>query len=533
LYFAECGAMLLLSWCAVNGSIQEGDSSTVIQLMHSFRGAVAPAAILEAVRKGEIASFCLFNFNYENPQQLRQLTDSLNNAAREGGQLPPLIGIDQEGGQLMAIASGVTALPGNMAIGATRSPELAEQAGRVLARELLAMGINLNFAPSLDVNSNADNPVIGARAFGDDPALVAELGCAMIGGMQSEGMIATAKHFPGHGDVAIDTHYGAPIVDRDRSSVEALDLFPFREAIRNGVQAVMSAHIIFTALDSSHLATTSPVIMTDLLRTEMGFGGLLMTDAMDMYAVAQYGINGIEDALKSGIDLILLAHVRDQLELHLKLSHLENPASIERIQRAQRSLTVSRPFLDILNCSEHQEIACEIAERAVTVVRGEANLPLNVAPDDQIVVITPQPKDLTPADTSSFVTIKLGSAIAKRHARTISLELPSYPDESDIAATLQIARHADVVIVGTIGAEKDAHQSDLVLQLILDGKHPIVVSLRTPYDIQAFPEIETYLCAYGIRKPNTEAVARVLFGEIRANGTLPCAIPGITVPALT
>jgi beta-N-acetylhexosaminidase len=512
---------------------REGITQTVIQLMHSFRGTTAPASILEAVRNGEIASFCLFNFNYENPAQLSRLTDSLNSAALEGGQLPPLIGIDQEGGQLMAIASRVTELPGNLAIGATRSPELAEQAGRVLARELLAMGINLNFAPSLDVNSNPNNPVIGARAFGDDPALVAELGCAMIKGMQSEGMIATAKHFPGHGDVAIDTHYKTPIVRRDRQSIDSIDLLPFRAAIRQGVQAVMSAHIIFTALDPSLPATISPVIMTDLLRGELGFDGLLMTDAMDMHAIAERGVKGMEEALKCGVDLILLAHVPDQLQLHERLAHLENGDSVERIQRRQRNLMFTRPSLDVLNCADPQQTARNIAERAITVVRSEANLPLNLSPDDQIVVITPQPKDLTPADTSSFVSVKLGSAIAKRHARTISLELPSQPDESDIAATLQIAHHADVVIVGTIGAEKDVHQAELVLQLIRDGKRPIVVSLRTPYDILAFPTVETYLCAYGIRKPNTEAAARVLFGEIKATGTLPCVIPGITAPVLS
>ncbi|CAG1773069.1 partial Beta-hexosaminidase A, partial [uncultured bacterium] len=184
----------------------------MIQLMHSFRGTTLPEAVREAVRRGEIAAFCLFNFNVVSPAQLRELTLALYAAAAEGGLPPPIIGMDQEGGQLIAVSEGTTELPGNMALGATRSPELAEQAGRVLGRELLAMGVNMNFAPSLDINNNPANPAIGIRSFGDDPNLVSVLGRALIRGIQAEGVIATAKHFPGMGDIESDSHFALPVV---------------------------------------------------------------------------------------------------------------------------------------------------------------------------------------------------------------------------------------------------------------------------------------------------------------------------------
>src|SRR5688572_17576366 len=177
------------------------------QVMFSFHGLTPPSEILEAVRAGRAGAFCLFaHKNVESPAQVRRLCEALHQAAREGNQPPPIIGIDQEGGQLIAITMGATELPGNMALGATRSPELARKAGYVLGRELLAMGINMNFAPSLDVNTHPDNPVIGIRSFSDDSHLVAELGAALIEGMQAQGVMASAKHFPGHGATATDSH---------------------------------------------------------------------------------------------------------------------------------------------------------------------------------------------------------------------------------------------------------------------------------------------------------------------------------------
>lgn len=500
------------------------------QLMYSFSGSTPPKAILDGVRDGSISSFCLFeHWNVDSTAQLRALNEALLRAAAEGNQPPPLIGIDQEGGQLIPITHGATELPGNMALGATRDPALAEQAGRVMARELRALGINVNFAPSLDVNINPANPVVGTRSFSADPQIVATLGTAMIKGLQDEGVIATVKHFPGHGDTSTDSHHTSPVVAHDRTRIDAVELLPFRAAIAAGVQAVMPAHILFTELDTELPATLSRAILTDFLRGTLGFNGLLITDAMDMYAVARFGAaESVTMTLQAGVDLALLAHLEDQFAIRDQVAHLSNPAALARIRAARDAVPRDLPPFDVVGSAEHQQIAQTIADRSITLVRDtHVRLPLRPAADDTILVITPEPADLTPADTSSLATIRLADAIRQRHPQTRALELPHNASESDISAVLREAQSADCVIVGTISADQQPDQAALVQALHKQGNAPVVVALRTPYDLIAFPQVDTYLCAYSIRAVTTEAVARVLFGEIEPRGVLPCPIPGI------
>ena len=501
----------------------------MLQLMHSFRGTQAPAEVLDAVKNGVIGSFCLFSgLNVESPAQLRHLNESLMAAAEEGGHLPLIIGIDQEGGQLIAVTGGTTELPGNMALGATRDENLAEQAGRVLGKELLAMGFNMNFAPSIDVNINPRNPVIGTRAFGEDPEWVARLGAAMIRGLQAEGLIATAKHFPGHGDTAVDSHHEVPVVPHAMDRMHTVELYPFRVAIESGVGAVMTAHVLFSALDDTTPATLSPAILTGLLRRDLDFGGLIVTDAMDMHAVSRLGDEvSTRAALDAGADIILLAHVKDQLALAEAVRDAGNPESLARIAAVREKLPRELPPLSVIGCAQHQAVAVEIARRAVTQVKGGA-LPLDPTPEDHIAVVTVRPQNLTPADTSASVKIGLDEAVRARHANTYGWELDYGADEDAIRDLLAaVPDDARFVIVGTINANDDASQAEFVRALIARGQNPIVVALRTPYDLAAFPEIETYLCTYSIRRVSIEAAAGALFGEFVPTGVLPCTIPSV------
>lgn len=498
------------------------------QLMHSFRGLEPPPEILDGVRRGDIASFCLFAYNFDSLEQFRRLTTRLSDAAREGGLPPPILGIDQEGGQLIPIRDGATLLPGNMALGATRSPELARQAGRVLARELLAVGCNLNFAPVLDLNSNPDNLAVGIRAFGDRPADVAAMGCALIDGMQAEGVLATAKHFPGHGDTSVDSHFAVPTITRTLPELEAADLSPFAEAVRSGVGAVMTGHILVPALDAENVATVSPRILGDVLRRRMGFDGLILSDAMDMHAVNRLGMReSVRAALRAGVDLVLLAHLPEQIQMTTEMMAEENAAARARIARARQGVPHVLPALDVIGCDEHQAVAQAIADAAITRVRDDGQLPLRPSEDDEIAVITVRQVNLTPADTSAGEHIALADAIRARHPRTTAYEIGYRASSSDITDVLDAVVDADRVVVGTICADQDLGQAALVRELHQRGQRPIVVALRTPYDLRAFPEIETYLCAYSARPAATEAVARVLFGEIEARGVLPCTLPGL------
>lgn len=497
--------------------------------MYTFEGQIIAPGMLAAVRAGDIGAFCLFGGkNIASPAHLRALSETLMAAANEGGQPPPLIGIDQEGGQLMAVTGGTTELPGNMALGATRSPALAHEAGRVLGRELLAMGVNINFAPCLDVNINPANPVVGTRSFGDDPALVAELGAALIAGLQAEGVMASVKHFPGHGDTSSDSHYSAPVVNHDRARLNAVELAPFRAAIEAGVGSVMSAHVIYPALDPLAPATLSRPVLTDLLRGEMGFDGLVLTDAMDMAAVAASGaLPSVRAALLAGVDLAVLAHLPDQMALAAAVDDLRDAASEARIWRARQAAPRNLPPLSILGSMEHRAAAQRIADQSITLVRDGGQLPMAHGLDESVVVITPEPVNLTPADTSANVEIALAEAIRKRRPNTTALQLRRGADDAELRHMLEASRDADVIIVGTINAGDDPAQVALVRALLARGSRPVVISLRTPYDLMEFPGVETYLCAYSIRPVSMEAAARVLFGEILAHGQLPCAIPGL------
>ena len=498
------------------------------QLMHSFIGTQVPDEILNYIETGNIGAICLFSHNVESPQQLREMTRTMHDAARRGKQPPPIIGIDQEGGQLIAIMGGTTELPGNMALGATRSATLAQQAGDVLGRELLAMGVNMNFAPSVDVNNNPDNPVIGIRAFGDDPQHVGDLGLAMIEGMQAQGVIACAKHFPGHGDTKIDSHHGTPRIDHPLQRLHAVELKPFRAAIAGKVQAIMSAHIIYSAYDETTPSTLSHKIMHGLLREDLGFTGITITDAMDMHAVSSLGHQfAVEQAILAGNDLILLGHLPDQLEMITTLAHLENQAAVQRIQAARSQLARDLPAFDVVGCDAHQAVAQKIADQSITCVRGEEVLGLQLDSSQKIAVITVIPANLTPADTSSYVDIQLAHAIQKRHPHVLDVRMPHTPSDADIAHVLAQVADADTVVIGTISADTSTAQAEVVNQLIERGQAPIAIAMRTPYDLIAYPNVTTYLCSYGIRDVSMEAVARVLFGEIDANGQLPCTLPNI------
>jgi beta-N-acetylhexosaminidase len=275
------------------------DALTVLQ--PGFTGTTAPDWLLRRLGEG-LASVGLFGRNIASPEQLAALTAQLR-AERDD----VLVAIDEEGGDVtrLEVRTG-SSFPGNHALGAVDDVELTREVARELGRRLAACGVNLNWAPSADVNSNPGNPVIGVRSFGADPGLVARHTAAYVEGLQSAGVAACTKHFPGHGDTAVDSHHALPRIDVDPAVLGDRDLAPFRAAITAGSRAVMSAHILVPALDPDRPATLSPRILTDLLRGELGYDGLIVTDGMEMQAIAAtYGIErGSVLAIAAGADAI-------------------------------------------------------------------------------------------------------------------------------------------------------------------------------------------------------------------------------------
>jgi len=513
------------------------------QFLLTFEGREAPPQqFLEALRRQHVGGVVLFRHkNMGNLAELRGLTQALQSVAAESDQPPLLIAADQEGGQLIAV-DHTTPFPGNMALGATGSDKLAYKVGRAIGKELSAVGINVDFSPVCDVNSNPLNPVIGTRSFGEDPKLVARLSAALIRGLQSAGVAATAKHFPGHGDTSSDSHAGAPMVKHSAKRIRSVELVPFRAAVNSGARLVMTAHIVVPTLNggSDDLpATLSPQILRDLLRKKMRFDGVIVSDALDMHAMEQ-GAGYVAEtmaAVAAGIDLLLFNH---------DLSRVE-PACANLVQAARRGLISANEMhasarrvmtlknwikrqpqqsLAVIGCKEHLQLAQEMARKSITLVRDTARqLPLRIAPDERIAVAIPRPEDLTPADTSSYVKPALADALRRYHPRVDEFSFALNPSSSDIATLCERLAKYDAVIVGTINATAHPGQAEFVTKLLKQRSRLITVALRMPYDLAVYPEAPTYVCTYSILSPSMEALAEALFGRIPFVGKLPVSIP--------
>lgn len=276
------------------------DNRVLRHLCVGFDGPTVPDALADLLRRG-VRSVVLFSRNYESPGQVRDLCRAIRALTDES----ITIAVDHEGGRVQRFREGFTPIPSMREVGERDDPAYAESIGRTIGRELRAVGIDMNFAPVLDIDTNPDNPVIGERSFGRDPERVAELGAAFIRGMQSEGVAACAKHFPGHGDTSVDSHFELPTVPHDLERLRQIELIPFKRAIEAGVAAIMTAHIMLPAIDPDRPATLSRRIVTGLLREELGFEGTIFADDLEMHAIAKrWGIaEAAEMAIEAGCDV--------------------------------------------------------------------------------------------------------------------------------------------------------------------------------------------------------------------------------------
>ncbi|MGD2049137.1 MAG: glycoside hydrolase family 3 protein, partial [Chloroflexota bacterium] len=501
------------------------------RLMLAFDGLEPPPRILNWIKERQPAGFTLFRAkNVTDPAQLQALTNTLQSTAAEIGQGPLLIAADQEGGQFIALGEGTTQFPGNMALGATGDSGLARQVGQAMGREMVALGVNVNYAPDCDVNTNPNNPNVGIRAFGDDPDLVATMGAAMIEGLQSAGVAATAKHFPGNGDSAVDPHFGVPVLAHDLERLESVEFRPFRAAVEAGVRLLMTAHVGLPALtgQADLPATLSKQVMKEHLRDRLGYQGLLITDALDMEAITQ-GAGQIVDviaALRASVDLLLLssgAEEQERIYAGLALAHARGLLRDRDLTQSNRRLMAlkdwlvsqEQPDLDVVGCQEHKRLAETVAQRSITLVREEAGLlPLELKPEARIVAIVPQPADLTPADTSSYQEPALASALRRYHPGVVEIVVPQRPSPADIGAIRAQAAAGELLVIGSTSAHLQPEQAEMIRELLALDIPAITVAMRTPYDLTVYPQSKTHICTYSIQPLSLRAMAAALWGEI-------------------
>lgn len=496
-------------------------------------GPVAKAHIIKRLVGGVI----LYDKNIRDPEQLAKLTAALQeHSIKTPKGIPLLIAIDQEGGSVARLKKGATTLPGNLALGATRSVVLAEKAGRLTGVELAAVGINMNFAPVIDVNTNPHNPVIGVRSFGESPDLVAQMGTAYIRGIQANGVLATAKHFPGHGDTNVDSHKKLPIVFHDNVRMDTIELRPFRAAIRAGVAAIMTAHILYPKLDPELPSTLSYTILTKLLRQKLGFNGLIITDDIEMQAIdAQYETGkAAVMAIQAGADIVLVPwdlkkqqrvyNTLRQAVRNGKISETRLNLSVRRVLKSKQAcnafdkreeykqgISTAAGPIEILGNSKHRQTAQLIATQAITIVKNKNNiLPLRIDSKDPLLLISP--------------TRLFSNTFLKAHPELEHITPVLIPAKvnADLLLPVLMQTDAKIIVTGIINGQ----QAELIHKLSQKTDIPIIaISLASPYILGKCPDVACAIATYDDNFYSLVAAVDVLLGKRPASGKLPITIP--------
>lgn len=548
--------------------------------------------VARVIDEYDLGGVILFAENVTETEQTATLVHDMQEVVKrdESNDIPLFVTIDQEGGIVTRLGTG-TNLPGNMALGATRSRHYANEAGRIIGSELHALGVNVNFGPVLDVNNNPANPVIGVRSFSSDPTLVGELGSAMTQGIQSQGVAATAKHFPGHGDTGVDSHYGIPVVDRSLDEIRDVELAPFQRAIEEGIDMVMTGHIGMPQIEEEVVSsprgtfplpsTLSDDVITGVLREELGYDGIVITDALNMQAIAdnfteseaviktfQAGVDIalMPTILRSQQDVVKLETIFDDVTTAVEDGRLSEQAidrSVERIltlktERGIWSETDQDVALEeklatareVVGNEAHKAMEREIAEAAVTLVKNEKKtLPFRPKKGETILVIAPA-KDQTDSMIRTIKALEKNKGNMKQVdviAANYTASTPRLANNPTLAKQLE---QADYIIVGSnvnnsaklLPTSADHYVPAEVFRYAkANKKKSVMLSLRNPYDVAVQPDAMAQLLIYGFKGdpngpdseagntksagPNLPAGIRTIFGEAKPKGKLPVDVP--------
>ncbi|MEV7112824.1 glycoside hydrolase family 3 protein [Streptomyces anulatus] len=505
-------------------------------------GVRTAAELISTYHVGGIIYFT-WAHNTRDPHQIADLSNGLQRAALAGrSRLPLLVSTDQEHGIVCRVGEPATLLPGAMALGAGGSRSDTRRAAWIAGAELAALGVNQNYAPDADVNVNPANPVIGVRSFGSDPAAVAALVAEQVKGYQGAGIASTAKHFPGHGDTSTDSHTGLPVINHTRAQWEELDAPPFRAAIRARIDSIMTAHIVVPALDPSEdPATLSRPILTGILREELGYDGVVVTDSLGMEGVrTKYGDDRVPVlALLAGVDQLLnppnlsvawnavLEAVRGG-----EISEARVDESILRILRLKSRLGLFRdPFVSrrgverTVGSRAHRAAADRIAERTTTLLADPGTLlPLSRRSHRNLLVVGADPA--SPSGTTGPPTSTLANTFGELGFTARALSTGTAPNQAKIAEAVAAAEGKDAVVVATYNVTATSSQRTLVTALVATGVPVVTVAVRNPYDVAHLTGtgVAASLAAYSWTDVELRAAARVIAGHADPEGTLPVPV---------
>ncbi|MEU3599387.1 glycoside hydrolase family 3 protein [Streptomyces sp. NPDC006798] len=513
-------------------------------------GYSTPAEIVKNYHLGGVIYFGWSN-NVRNPRQLGGLSNDLQKAAlSQPNSVPLVVSIDQEhGGIVTRVGLPATQLPGAMALGASGSRGDTRTAAFIAGTELAAMGIRENYAPVADVNVNPANPVIGIRSFGSDPTAAARLVAAQVDGYQAAGVSACAKHFPGHGDTGQDSHTELPVITHTRAEWERLDAPPFRAAIKAGIDSIMTAHLQVAALDPSNdPATLSKPIITGILREELGFDGVIVTDALNMRGVrTKYGDERIPVlALKAGVDQLLFpeslpiawnAVVKAVRDGELTEARIEE--SVLRILRLKEKRgmlndpVVSLSRLDrVVGNRKHRAAADRITDDTTTLlVNQRGALPLSKRRQKNVLVVGVNPASPTGTDRPGTTVAAETLSGLGFSATAIGFTGNAALTPAAIEAAVADARGRDAVVVHTSNVGATSPQRTLVAELVKTGVPVVHLAVGNPYDIAQLSGVAASVASYGWTETEVRSAARVIAGKVDPEGRLPVPVLRADNPA--
>ena len=482
------------------------------------------------IKEYKFGNFILFKRNIVDLKQLEALCREIHEVVMEATGIMPFISIDQEGGTVVRIMHKAAFYPGSMTLAAT-NPNNAYEVGKLMGNHLLSLGINMNLAPSLDVNNNPKNPVIGIRSYSDDPTRVSEYGTKIIEGMQESGLIATAKHFPGHGDVDVDSHLGLPILPYDIKRLEEIELKPFKEAIAAGVKNIMSAHIVFKAIDEENPATLSKAILQGLLRDKLKYKGLITSDCMEMNAIADTMTTPVGTAagIVAGIDLACVCHTKERQIDSLKMikqaiddnliTNEEIDEKIERILKYKNQVykAMTKVFfknkapLDVFKDNKQVRFVQDVVDSSVTHVSGKK---LELV--GKTILLGCKPSAFNCAedivDEGSILDLVKGIK---------NLDACEYVDDEYSPSIISKALEYDTIIFASFNAFSNPNQAKMINELNRCHSNLYVISTRNPYDYLVLEGDVNYYTVYECTPNSNRSLVKLIKGEIEAKGKLP------------
>lgn len=493
-----------------------------------------------AIESGHVGGALIQWGNYSLAQTKQLITKLQKWAAKSPHQIPLLISIDYEGGTVYTpITLGFDYLPTNMMLAASGDEENAAALAYLAGLELKRAGVHVNFSPVLDVNSNPHNPIIGVRSFGSDPANVTKMGIALMDGFKAAGIVSIVKHFPGHGDTAEDSHYQVPVVKASDRELRCIHVAPFAQAVKHGVQGIMTSHVMYPALDNQNIATFSKPILQDLLRTRLGFKGLVVTDSLDMKSATSFcTISACAvRALNAGSDLILLGrYIKPQSTFARIYQQVQqNAAARTRVNEAAQKIFELKQSLGLLDAPEPAPAATnkayqaeleKISDQAVTLVRDRANL-IPFAPQ------TPEGKKPTVCAVffapSRFADqlLSFSKPFMEKGWAIRSYNAALTPKAVDAKRARECADGADLLVVTSLQwADKtNINQKNTINALFRQVPRHVFISTMSPYDIPNYPQADTVLATYGLNKYVLQTAANIILGNRQAQGKLPVQLP--------